>query len=1109
MTMLPDQAARLRALTDHGSTLLVEAGAGSGKTALMAGRVVLMLAAGTAPRAIAAITFTELAAGQLFTRIAEFLDRMLAGEIPVELAIALPEGVSTTQLAHLEAARQSIAELTVTTIHGFARALTQPYPVEAGMDPGARVMDEAEALLAKRDLFREFLRAALDGSQPDTPLAAFVLAKGPDAQRPLQALAEQLLARPGVRAARNVFDVAAVGRLRQCVDRFADWLNGVGFEEETTADLAGQLRVLADRYEPLLSAGDGWPQKMSFALEPPICAAHTREQTWRQWGRHGRWESAAAVRGRSKAEGRRISQEGEALYSEVGDAWLELHQGLDAAAFAALADTFQPLLERYARYKCDAALLDFDDLLQSARWLLREHEAVRTSLARRYTQVLVDEFQDTDPVQAEILWRLCGEGPADAPWYERTLRAGALFCVGDPKQAIYRFRGADVDTYVAAREAIRRQLSRNILDVTANFRSVAPILRWVNDRFRGPLSGDGQPGFQDLSAMRAPADDGIRVLRLDLVGEAGGQRQDINAMRECEAEAVAALCRRLIGNYPIVERNEKRPARPGDIALLAPIGTQLWRYERALERQGIAVASQAGKGFYRRQEIQDLIALTRVLVDARDTAALGALLRGPLVGLTEEELLDIVAALPAQAQRPDQIPRLTLWTAPEAVTHLLARDVIARLQGLARRARSTTPFELLAEAVEELRVRPLIRLRHPAGAERALANVDLYLELARPYGVRGLRVFATDMRARWEDAESRMEGRPDAEQQAVQLITMHSAKGLEWPIVIPVNTCGESRASGGLLHDRRRDELHDAVGPIHGSGYEACRAEETAQLERERQRLLYVACTRAAELLILPRPPEGDHAWLAQVDLDIGSLPPADFSHLSEAPPRLEADAANDQSSAAFQAEAGRVAAATTRLEWRQPSRQEVGEATASAAEEDAYLADDWERPAIRGGPARGRVMHKILEEILTQELSDDASAVAARARELLGQLGEVPAEDPARGFSPAEIAATALRALAVPAVAALRARLVPELPVYDWQPGTGDAPHVAITGVADAVALAAGGGSAAVIDWKSDIAPGRAELDRYRAQLHEYRAVTGAAEAMLVLATPGKPDRI
>ncbi|MEO8445787.1 MAG: UvrD-helicase domain-containing protein, partial [Gammaproteobacteria bacterium] len=148
MKPLPDKAARLRALTDHGSTLLVEAGAGSGKTALMAGGVVLLLAAGVAPRRIAAITFTELAAGELFSRIGEFLDDLLAGTLPPGLDAALPQGLDSAQRANLEAARQSIGELTVSTIHGFCQALIRPYPVEAGMDPGARVMDPRGAALA-------------------------------------------------------------------------------------------------------------------------------------------------------------------------------------------------------------------------------------------------------------------------------------------------------------------------------------------------------------------------------------------------------------------------------------------------------------------------------------------------------------------------------------------------------------------------------------------------------------------------------------------------------------------------------------------------------------------------------------------------------------------------------------------------------------------------------------------------------------------------------------------------------------------------------------------------------------------------------------------------
>src|SRR3546814_273160 len=135
------------------------------------------------------------------------------------------------------------------------------------------------------------------------------------------------------------------------------------------------------------------------------------------------------------------------------------------------------------------------------------------------------------------------------------------------------------------------------------------------------------------------------------------------------------MCARLIGSEMILDRRSgaSRSCRPGDIALLAPTGSDLWRYEEALERHGIPVATQAGKGLFRRQEIQDLIALTRVLADRRDTLALGALLRGPLVGLTEEELLDIIWALPRAEDDPERLPRLDLGVAASAIEPAPAR----------------------------------------------------------------------------------------------------------------------------------------------------------------------------------------------------------------------------------------------------------------------------------------------------------------------------------------------------------------------------------------------------------------------------------------------------
>jgi len=199
---------------------------------------------------------------------------------------------------------------------------------------------------------------------------------------------------------------------------------------------------------------------------------------------------------------------------------------------------------------------------------------------------------------------------------------------------------------------------------------------------------------------------GLCVAALDIAVADENGKASAEQQRDAEADAIADLCARLIESHPIIDRRSgaERPCQPGDIALLAPTGAELWRYEEALERRGIPVATQAGKGLFRRQEVQDLIALTRVLADRRDTLALGALLRGPLVGLTEEELLDIVWGLPRSEEKPDGIPRLDLSVDPTVIGHPLAREVIERLQSLSRRGNSTTPHELLSQSRGRMRV---------------------------------------------------------------------------------------------------------------------------------------------------------------------------------------------------------------------------------------------------------------------------------------------------------------------------------------------------------------------------------------------------------------------
>ena len=593
-----------------------------------------------------------------------------------------------------------------------------------------------------------------------------------------------------------------------------------------------------------------------------------------------------------------------------------------------------------------------------------------------------------------------------------------------------------------------------------------------------------------------------------------GDRATADEIRDSEAEAVADMCARLIGCESVLdpETRETRPCRPGEIALLAPTGSDLWRYEEALEHRGIPVATQAGKNLFRRQEIQDLIAITRVLADQRDTLALGALLRGPLVGLTEEELLDIVEALPRPEGEPDALPRLTMGVDLEAVAHPLARDLLRKLQALRRRIHATTPHDLLSEAVDVLRVRPILLERHGGQAERALANVDLYLGLGQAFAVRGLRAFAEAMTAAWTDESRAVEGRPDAQEDSVALYTMHAAKGLEWPIVMPINTMTRTIPAAREVSDRDTGNLYFPVLGVAPTGHEAVFELEKEELNRERVRLWYVACTRARELLVLPRfdVPATKSNWISLVDLSLDALPGLDLERMS---PEVNLSARgfrNEQTRERFSEEAAAIEQHHVNMVWWAPSRGEghVGPTMIApvpqilATDGDDAASEDVAAANVRGGQERGRILHKLLEEVLTGETPETAPELETRATFLIEELDLPVAEDPAQGLTPGEFSQCVVRSLAIPEVAALRPGLVPEVPVYSLE-STEEAELVTV-GIADAIAFGPDGTAEVVVDWKSDVDPTPETLEHYAEQVRAYMEMTRARKGLIVALTPG-----
>ena len=1116
---LADDAARKSALVDHDRSFLIEAGAGSGKTAVLAGRIAMMLAEGVVPRTIVAVTFTEFAASELLIRVREFVGTMADGIVPVPLGVALPDGLSEIQRGHLANARKALDELTCSTIHGFCQRLIAPYPVEADIDPGAAVMDRDHADRAFHEIRDAWLREQLTGEE-DSLLAELVQRNPDGTVKSIHTILDHR------RRHREIAHEAAEDLLlladdfMAAVDGFCTFATDEVAEERDTVDvdIARRFRELGEAVETFLP--EQTPANLVSLLDTtPHLVLVTTKGPFRKYKKITKWRTAAKRAGLSHAKGARLNKEADSRYTRCCETWTALRQAVASHVLAELIPVVREAMKRFRDHKRSAALLDFDDLILAARDLLRDHDDVRQALAARYTRVLVDEFQDTDPLQTEIFWRLCGDPPAghnDADWTTFSLRPGALFLVGDPKQAIYRFRGADISAYIRAREAFRGQSADGVLSITTNFRSCAPIMEYVNHRFESILSEEKQqPGFQALNPFQPARTQGPSVAVLDIVvGDENGEAS-MEQQRNGEAEAIAEMCARIIGCESVrdPESGQQRQCRASDIALLAPTGTQLWRYEEALEQRGIPVASQAGKGLYKRQEIQDLIAVTRVLADHRDTLAFGALLRGPLVGLSEEELLDIVWALPRPDDAPDELPRFDVRVTPDTVANALARDTIKKLQALRSKVHKTTPYALLSEAVDVLRVRPILFQRHRGQVQRAMANVDHYLSLSRAYAVRGLRAFAEAMTAAWCDEEREKEGRPDAQEEAVALYTMHAAKGLEWPIVVPTNTMTELMSAKSAVTDRVTGQFYCSVLGVKPSGHETARKNEISELDRERVRLWYVATTRARELLVLPRLDVAATRpdWRSSVDLGLDGVPALDLDHHPHEVTVDDAGPANNQTRNIFKAEAAKIADCHRSIDWRVPSRGK-GKTGPTVREEvpEALITDGDGKPEesqaaskIKGGRERGNILHKIIEEVLTGETAESMPVLVARAEALIRELELLVLDDPALGLAPAEIADCVVRALSLPEVAAIRPALLPEFPVY--ASSEIEAREEVVTGIADAIALGPDGTPQVVIDWKSDVELAPDRIKDYQAQMRAYLEATDAERGLIVAVTTGK----
>ena len=1003
-----DLEVRLAVEHDGERTFMIEAGAGTGKTELMVYRAVAMIRAGHATvDDLVIITFTDDAAAEIAARTRQALELLATGtDEEVEAARMAP--LTGAERERVAAALEGIHRARIQTIHSFCGSLLRERPVEAGLDPGFATLDEMQESADFDRAFREWLDRVLD----DPPEGLVV------------ALERGL----GVSKVRTLAEVMQAHRAVLPMDMPAVEMPDIDDFVEVLLRNAAELRTLVDECDP---DDEGVPD-----IENILTLAAQVGLLWDVGDEAGVMrvlltQAPALSHGKGvlaswedEDDGRRAT----VLRKEVRHAMEAAQAELGTAVLTGLLPVIQDFVLGYARERRRAGTATFDDLLIWAHDLLRDEQA-REYFRSHIRRIIVDEFQDTDPVQADIVFCLAGEGPPPEgnDWTGMPPRPGVLTLVGDPKQSIYRFRRADLAVFDGIRTGVMEPHQQQI---TQNFRSREAVITWVNQVFSAQFTAEAgvQPG--NVPLVHAPRREGQEIDGPAVHVAWAGPHEKIGPARQDESELLARM---LINardeEWPVYDKADKalRDITWGDMVVLVPAWTDFEAFRDALIRWGVPFRVGGGKGFFGRDEVADLCHLLEAIDDPLNDIATAAALRSPIFGCSDDDLLlaigtgrginyrqyatkecpPVVAdALRMIRDMHDVLPRLTLV---EAVTMAVDKSLLVE-QALAR-----------------------------GGDDQAAANLLKVIDMARRFGdagplgdTVGLRDFSRWMREQREieddDLRSSLRegdaGTADAGDDVVRVMTVHASKGLEFPLVALANMCGDRQVKRTPFPDRAEGTVHVRIkgsGDTHfeSPGFaEGWKHEEKAQ-KAELTRLMYVAATRARDHLVIPLALDAskfgpfakefrDHlpdfvaAMSEEFDDDAVRVVPPEVLDAVEPLPGV--DVGDVDNAVVDQVEAERVgwqAARTALLETASVDLQ-VTAATAHGAEADAPVsgeddlppeapdddttaADDAPAPALTGPVAegsdteatrKGRALHLVMEIIDYADPGDLESVV-------------------------------------------------------------------------------------------------------------------------------------
>ena len=852
----PDQQARDAIASDHGKTLFVEAGAGCGKTEALVGRVInLVTSSDVSLDDVAVITFTNKAAAELRHRIRSRLEELLA---------ACSEPATRERL---DLSLTKLDDAAISTLHGFARRLLTEHSIEARLPPNFEVLDEISSQVEFIERFERFLDSLL--LDPDWSRTLLISdALGIDPAKDLLPLAKELHKNWDLLKPTNHPEPAGI----QFEDLIAKG-HALALQENTfigSADSDSMTKSLETIRQFVHKLETGFDE-----IQQIDTLASTKLPSGKRKGRKSNWTDIESLRSQFES----YTTEVTFLQASLTDLIL---RRLTACLTKFILDG---VLEQRKLGR-----LDYHDLLVSAREILNDSTRgplIRSKVHNKYQYLLIDEFQDTDPIQIEIATLIASpiDVASSTSWQTTPTLPGRLFFVGDPKQSIYRFRRADISLYLDA----QGKYGDGQFLLSTNFRSTPEIISWINEVF-GKLvkhRDNSQPVYTPLVPIResAPVGDAVTVLGAAAHETSGTEKPTADNVQLSEAHDITQTVLHMVNEgWAVHQDGEWREAQFSDVAVLVPTRSAMTNIQRDFERAGVSYRVASTNNVWRSQEIRDLVMCLRAINNPSDSLATVSALRSSVYGCGDDDLYQF------NTKNSDPWAWGTVTIEEHAKRAEGGGPVatgLAHLAELREQCSILTPSELIGQIITDRQLTEQCAARQDP--RESLRRFRYVVDQARAWSDTGngnLQSFIFWIAQQTaENARSIETVLSEDDDDSVQIMTIHAAKGLEFPIAVvaglPLQTKTKSGVRVGHAPNTDMPDVKIREG-LETLGFDQWAQAEKLFTHDESIRALYVACTRARDHLVVSlhrkeAPSNSDSQIQTQGHLIAGALTDAEY----------------------------------------------------------------------------------------------------------------------------------------------------------------------------------------------------------------------------------------